>query len=57
MVADQIGEGGRRSGRGNPCRSQSEMTSKDREAFIQGLQNDWALGREGGEQGPGASAT
>lgn len=32
--------------------SQSEVTSKDRETFIQCLQNGWALGREGGEQGP-----
>ena len=32
--------------------SQSEVTSKDREAFVQCPQDGWALGREGGEQGP-----
>ena len=52
-MADQIGEGGQEEWEGKSMQgSQSEVTSKDREAFVQCLQGGQALGREGGEQGP-----
>lgn len=56
MVAYQIGEGQKWEGEIH-ADSQSEVTSRGQEAFIQCLQNGWALGRKVESKDPGASAT